>query len=244
LNPICILKTGSTLPEIARRLGDFEDWICRGMQVARDDVRVVDVCQGEALPDPADLAGVVITGSSAMVSEREPWSEAAAAWIPGLIALERPLLGICYGHQLIAHALGGSVADNPLGREIGTAQVRMAGDWKDDPLLGVLSAEFPAQVSHLQSVITLPRGAQLYGASPGDPHQVCAFGERTWSVQFHPEFDAEIVRGYIAGRREVLLEEGLDPEALASAARDGVFGDRMLARFAQLVREAQGGGIG
>ncbi len=71
-----IIKLGSTMPSLATRHGDFEDWVISGMGLTRDDVRVIDPTQGEALPPPDALPGIVLTGSHAMVTDREPWSEA------------------------------------------------------------------------------------------------------------------------------------------------------------------------
>ena len=81
--------------------------------------------RGEALPDPRSVRAVVVTGSAAMVTSREPWSERTAAWLCETVEVKTPVLGICYGHQLLAHALGGRVEDNPQGRHIGTVDVTL-----------------------------------------------------------------------------------------------------------------------
>src|SRR5690348_8631928 len=81
--------------------------------------------RARALRGAQDIAGVVVTGSHSMVSHREPWSERAAQWLAGVVESDRvPVLGICYGHQLLAHALGGEAGDHPAAIEIGTVQVR------------------------------------------------------------------------------------------------------------------------
>src|SRR5262245_61079370 len=107
------------------------------MGLAKSDVEVAAVAQGDPLPAPESPAGVVVTGSSAMVSHREPWSELTAEWLARAVELGTPVLGICYGHQLLAHALGGAVGRNPRGREIGTVEVRSLLPGQQDPLFGV-----------------------------------------------------------------------------------------------------------
>ena len=160
MRELIILKTGSTLPTLLARKGDFTDWIVAGLDAGSAAVRIVDAENGDALPAYDDVAGVVITGSHDMVTERQPWSERAAAWLPGLVERGIPTLGICYGHQLLAHALGGEVGDNPNGREFGTVTVDLTAEAADDPLLGGLPARLPVQVCHTQSALTLPAGAR------------------------------------------------------------------------------------
>ena len=104
-----IVKTGTTLPSISARRGDFEDWIRVSMGIEPTGLTVTSVFEDAQLPDPEDFAGIVITGSSAMVSHREPWSERTAAWLRNAVKCETPLLGICYGHQLFASMFGGNV---------------------------------------------------------------------------------------------------------------------------------------
>jgi len=235
VRPVLIVKTGETVPGVRARRGDFEDWIAAGLGAGADDLRVVRVDAGEALPDPALHAGVVVTGSSAMVSHREPWSEAAGRWLAGATAAGTPVLGICYGHQLLAHALGGDVAPNPNGREIGTVEVTLAAAAAADPLLGGLPARFAAQVSHVESVLRLPDGAEPLASTRLDPNHAFRAGERAWGIQFHPEFDADVVRGYLLDRREQIAAEGIDVDALLAATVETALAATVLRRFASLL---------
>jgi GMP synthase (glutamine-hydrolysing) len=237
MRPLLIVKSGRTLPELLARRGDYEDWIAAGVGLDPVRVRVVHAYQDAPLPEPGGLAGVVVTGSSAMVSERAPWSERAAAWLAAAARAGTPLLGICYGHQLLAHGLGGRVARNPRGREIGTIEVTLHEAARDDALFAALPRRLRVQATHLEAVLELPAGARLLAGSDGDPHQAFAWGERAWGVQFHPEFDADVVRAYLAARREALLAEGLDPDGLLAAAGDGAHGRALLRRFATLLRD-------
>jgi GMP synthase (glutamine-hydrolysing) len=227
---VLVVKTGTTLPELRPHRGDYEDWIAEGLGLPWGRIELASVYEGETLPEPCEPAGAVVTGSSALVSAREPWSERAAA-----VAAGTPLLGICYGHQLLAHALGGRVGRNPRGREIGTVAVELHAAARGDPLLGGLPAAMKVQATHVESVLELPPGARLLASSAIDPHQAFACAERAWGVQFHPEFDAEVVRIYLEVRREEIREEGIDPESLERAVEESPHGRRLLRRFAELL---------
>jgi GMP synthase (glutamine-hydrolysing) len=238
MKPILVVKCGGTLPALRARRGDYEDWILAGMGVAPECARIAAVSEGADLPAPAELQAAVLTGSSAMVSERAPWSERTAEWLRGAVAAELPVLGICYGHQLLGHALGGRVAANPRGREIGSVDVETLPAARGDALLGALPARLTVQATHVESVLELPPGARLLAGSRGDPHHAFSVGARAWGVQFHPEFDADVIRGYLDARREILGREGLDADALLAGVRESEDGRALLRRFAALAGAA------
>jgi GMP synthase (glutamine-hydrolysing) len=236
VDPVLIVKAGTTVPNVLGRRRDFEVWISAGMGLAQAKVRVCSVYLDEALPDPRAFAGAVVTGSSAMVTDRAAWSERTAEWLREVVAVGVPLLGICYGHQLLAHALGGTVENSPQGRHIGTVDITLTEEAQDDPLFGGFASVLHVPVSHRQSVIALPEGARRLAITARDPNHAFAIGMHAWGVQFHPEFDADIVRGYIDARRDDMIAEGLDPDALKAGAVDTLDGALLLRRFAHLVR--------
>jgi GMP synthase (glutamine-hydrolysing) len=231
-----ILKMGSTLPSLRSRRGDFEDWIIAGLGLAREEVVVIDVPQDLPLPALNGHAAVVITGSHTMVTERKDWSERAAEWLRDAVAAGVPVLGICYGHQLLAHALGGEVADNPNGREFGTVEVRLENAARDDPLLDGFPELIRVHVGHTQSVLRLPAGAVRLASNKWDANQAVRFGRTAWGVQFHPEFDTEIVREYIMHHRAVLAAQGQDPDALIESTTEYEFGPQLLRKFTEIAR--------
>ncbi|MDX1457824.1 MAG: glutamine amidotransferase [Marinobacter sp.] len=234
MSRVVILKTGSTYPAIANAFGDFEDWFVAGLSPELEQT-IVDVAL-EAPPGQAqDWDGIVVTGSPAMVSERAPWSERTASWLAQAVEQQVPVLGVCYGHQLLAHALGGQVGFHPNGRESGTFPVRLNEHGCQDPLLGQLPEQFPAQLTHLQSVLTLPPGATLLASSAFEPNQAFRVGSNAWGVQFHPEFSAPIMRAYLEVQSPSLREEGLDPDALIAGVTDTPEAASLLQRFSQLV---------
>ena len=236
---ILILKTGEALPAVKDHHGDFEDWIARGLGQAVSSLAVVSAHLGEPLPAAASIEGVVVTGSPAMVTERPEWSEMSARWLARVIERDSlPVLGLCYGHQLMAHGLGGEVGSNPQGREMGTVDVTFPTECEVDGGLDPLfeCGVFPGHMSHVESVLRPPEGARILARTALDPHSVLAFGPRQWGVQFHPEFDRDVMRGYIEVRRGILQDEGLDPDALMTGAEETDRLTRVLGRFADLVR--------
>jgi GMP synthase (glutamine-hydrolysing) len=234
MDPTLIVKTGTAIESLAAS-GDFEDWICRGMDIDRGSIEVVNVFDGEPLPSPDRFAGIVVTGSPAMVTHRDPWSESTAAWLGDAIAAGNPTLGICYGHQLIAHALGGEVGENPRGREIGTVDVTLEPTAQGDALLTGFSGRLRIHMSHSESVLQLPDDATRLGSTRQDPNAAFSIGS-AWGIQFHPEFDADIMQGYVTARRAALEAEGIDPEERLASIAECPDGPSVLQRFHALLQ--------
>lgn len=227
---LLILQAG-TPAEPLRRHGGFPHWIRVAAGLDRDDAVAVDITRGE-LPAAEGFAGVVVTGSPAMVTERHDWSERAAAWLREAAGDGLPVFGICFGHQLLAHALGGRVGDHPRGREMGTVEVALLPAADGDPLFGAMPARFAAHATHLQTVLEPPPGGVVLARSAHDGCQAFRWGERAWGVQFHPEFSAAHMRGYVAARRATLLAEGRDPRAMSRNITAAPHARRLLRRFA------------
>ena len=160
MSTILIIKTGATFPSLKAVKCDFDDWVVKGL--GRDchaEIAVADVAAESVLPSMAGLAGVIVTGSHAMVTDRAPWSERTAEWLLQAVKMDIPTLGICYGHQLLAYALGGKVGDNPNGFEAGTVVVTPNAFGSQDKLLHGFQGPFKAHMCHRQSVLQLPKGA-------------------------------------------------------------------------------------
>ena len=234
-NPkVVILKTGSTYPGLKEQFGDFEEWFVRGLS-PRFDITVLNTVAGELPGEPTDWDGVVVTGSPAMVSDREPWSEDAAEWLARVVDKAVPLLGVCYGHQLLAHALGGEVGYHPGGRESGTHRVELLNSAADDPLFRGMPDSFNAQLTHKQTVLRLPQGAILLGRNEFEPHQAFRVGKCAWGVQFHPEFSDAIMRAYLGVQATDLEREGFDSQAMINSVTGAPEASGLLERFCALV---------
>lgn len=238
---LLIIKTGSTFPEIESKFGDFDRWFISFFQKDGVDIWTVQVHDGDPLPAHGSVDAVLITGSPAMVSDREPWSENTAEWLRHYVTGGGLTLGVCYGHQLLAHALGGQVENHPQGREIGTLPVSLADAAKDDPLLYGLPATFSAHLTHQQSVIRLPQKAVLLASSAHEPHQAFRYGERCWGVQFHPEFTGPIMAAYLDRHASNLRAQKVDVEALYQLANLGApVASQVLDQFARIIADGTG----
>jgi GMP synthase (glutamine-hydrolysing) len=233
LKQIALIKTGCTLEQIKPRYGDFENWFASGLGVS--DLLQIDVFRQQTLPPLENLAGIVITGSPSMVSARLDWSERTAHWLRRAVQTGLPVLGVCYGHQLLAHALGGRVGPNPAGRQIGTVTAQLMDCHKEDPLFGHLPATFPAQTSHSEVILELPSGAKRLATSPLDNNFAIRFAANAWGVQFHPEFSLPVISDYIWHRAEDLRVEGLAPKQLLANTRETEAAHSVLRKFTSLV---------
>jgi GMP synthase (glutamine-hydrolysing) len=234
---LLIVQTGASLPAMHERHGDFPEWFRRGLGVATERVACVRVDAGEALPAPQSFSAAVITGSGAMVSERLTWSERTAEWLRSAVHAGLPMLGVCYGHQLLAHALGGHVDYNPRGREIGTVDIHCLPAAADDALFATQPAQFRAHATHLQSVLKPPPSAVVLARSVLDDCQAVRYAPRAWGVQFHPEFNVAHMRGYLHERTHVVNGEGLDARGLKGAVDASPHARAVLRRFARIAAQ-------
>ena len=230
---LLIVQTGTAPDAVRRRYGDYPEWFRRGLGLSPRRVHNVRVDRDARLPSPREFAAVLVTGSSAMVTERRRWSERTAAWVRGAVDDRVPLLGVCYGHQLLAHALGGAVDYNPLGDEVGTVTVQRTRAGASDAFLGALPQRFSAQATHAQTVVSLPPGAVVLARSAGERCQAVRFSETAWGVQFHPEFGVREMRAFVRDERESLHVAGVDAAALERAVRPCPHARTLLRAFAR-----------
>lgn len=192
--PFAIIQMGEPPVAIIEEVGQQNNWFTDALSLTQSHYKVYRPDQNDSLPPPSSLSGAVITGSWAMVTDLLPWSEETAQWIREAHKLGLPLLGVCYGHQLITHALGGKVGFNPAGSERGLQTVKLCGNYQHEPLLEQLPRQISAWLSHQQTVLEPPAGAEVMGYSEQDACQIIKYSDTTFSVQFHPEFSFEIMQ--------------------------------------------------
>lgn len=229
--PIAVIQMGLPPAALVAQQGEPADWFAHALEVAPDALLVVNPERGEPLPDASAFSVAIITGSWAMVTDRLDWSEHTAAWARALILAGAPLLGVCYGHQLMAHAMGGVVDYMPGGREQGTFPVSLTAAGRMDPLLRTLPSPFMAHLSHAQGVLVAPDGAAVLGRSVRDANQILRYGPDTLSFQFHPEFTVDILRAIMAGHRPGAAAQDAHVPDSVHAARETPLTRALMQRF-------------
>ncbi|MER6095833.1 type 1 glutamine amidotransferase [Streptomyces sp. NPDC001728] len=184
---------------------------------------VVRAWRGEALP--ADLrghAGLLVLGGSVNCEDDEaaPWLPAVRTLVREAVAGGMPLLGICLGGQIVAHALGGSVTTRSGGPEVGAVPLRRLPAAGRDPVLGGVPDGALAAQWHWDEVDRLPPGAVPLLTGDDCPYQAFRVGDAGWAVQFHPEVCADAVAEWAAEDGARLRAVGGDPEAAVRTVRE------------------------
>jgi len=234
MKKLYIIKAGTTFKNTSDKYGDFEDWVIDKIDNKNLDIKIVDVQIGNALPDLNDCAGIVITGSHSMVTDEEPWSVKLEKWIPSVIEKSIPLLGICYGHQLLAKSMQGFSTYHKNGMEIGTVIVNLTKEAKEDQLFKFLPESFEVDTIHSQTVEIVPKNAVRLAFNNHDKNHSFRIGKNGWGVQFHPEYDENIMKSYIT---EVSKTKDLDTEKLLNKVKATPYANGILKRFGQIVEE-------
>jgi GMP synthase (glutamine-hydrolysing) len=152
-----------------------------------------------------------------------------------LLEARIPIFGICYGHKLLARAAGGQVGFHRCGREIGTVAVQLLPNSKNDDLFRMLPQSFFVHVMHSQTVLDLPPGARRLAANAFERNHAFRFGDCAWGVQFHPEYNADIMRSYIKEQAVEIESAGLDVSELLRAVVKTSVAAKTLRTFVRFV---------
>jgi GMP synthase (glutamine-hydrolysing) len=216
---LLIVQTGTAAREIVERHGDYPDWF---EQALGAELPVLRAHAGHELGDlPPGTKGVLVTGSPLSLTRPEPWMDELGRRLQRLGEAGVPVLGVCFGHQLLGRAAGANVIPNPRGREIGTVRVQLTPEGRRDPLFAwAPEGEIEVQATHCDSLDAPPRGATLLASNEKCATQALRYSETVASVQFHPELHPDAVRDLIASRAGAIRAEGGDPDELRAAVRE------------------------
>ncbi len=196
MSKFLILKAGSTHPELKKIAGDTHEWIINAIDQPSLHFETISLHEMPVEVDFTAYQGVFITGSHSNVTEKQAWMQHAHGILKKAIGLNKPILGICFGHQLLADALGGVVNYHPVHGESGIVDLDLHPIAQTNPLTANLPPHFVVFAAHEQSVITLPNGAVCLGGNAHEPHHIVMFAKGVWGVQFHPEFTKTISNHY------------------------------------------------
>ncbi|KRS16285.1 type 1 glutamine amidotransferase [Roseovarius indicus] len=219
---IGILMTGHAVPELQERAGDYDAMFARllaGRGFEFETYNVVDE-QYPSAPDACD--GWLITGSKHGAYEDHPWIPPLEEFIRAVYASGRPMIGVCFGHQIIAQALGGKVIKYPGGWSVGRTEYDLDGE------------TFALNAWHQDQVTEVPQGAEVIGKSDFCAHAALVYDDRILTIQPHPEFGPDIVEDLIRLRGKGVVPDELLEGATArlDAPTDAArFADRMAAFF-------------
>ncbi|PUE44204.1 amidotransferase [Limnohabitans sp. 2KL-51] len=233
---LCILENDDLDPPLAQRYSRvaamFERLFAQAGYKGRIDT--FSARHGQYPGSFAAYDAVLLTGSRADSFSDEPWVVTLREQVARLLQDQHKLLGVCFGHQLIAHCLGAPVQRAPRGWRVG----RQAYDWLGAPENLGLAPGQAAQVallaSHQDQVLALPPGATLLATQADCPVAAYALGDQVFCIQPHPEFTPE-VSAFLLDKRRALMGEPLYEQSMGSLSEphDGLALARFMIRFVQ-----------
>ncbi|MFZ9199999.1 MAG: type 1 glutamine amidotransferase [Paracoccaceae bacterium] len=199
---IGILQTGLAPEMLAPKMGDYPDMFARLLDGNGFTFRTYRVVDGEFPDSVTDCDGWLITGSRHGVYEDHPWIRPLEEFIRQSFAAHVPMVGICFGHQIIAQAMGGRVERYPGGWAVGATDYDFGGK------------TMTLNAWHRDQVITAPKGAKVIASNEFCTNAALLYDDYALTVQAHPEFRPEFVDGLMQTRGKGLVPD----EVMAKAA--------------------------
>ncbi|MCT4555460.1 MAG: type 1 glutamine amidotransferase [Pelagimonas sp.] len=199
---IGILQTGHIPDEMAASQGSYSDLFQAFLGGQGFDFETWNVVDGVFPDGPEAADGFLITGSRHGAYEDHPWIPPLEDMIRAIVAADRPLIGVCFGHQIIAQALGGKVQ-------------KYDGGWA----IGPQDYDFPdgcktVQAWHQDQVVTLPEGAEVLAGNDFCRNAAILYPGKAYTVQPHPEFDDSFIDGLMTHRAK-----GVVPDEVLNSAK-------------------------
>ncbi|MGR5117243.1 type 1 glutamine amidotransferase [Vibrio astriarenae] len=201
---IGIITCGYVDPSLVDIDGQYVDMITTNLHAINDSIEFINYdAKAGVLPNLDACFGYILTGSVDNAYDNEPWITNLMEWIIRCEAQRKPLVGICFGHQLIARALGGKVERSNKGWGLGSYEVQICAQ-KRWMKLGVDSARL--LVSHQDQVTIAPSGMKVVAKNDFCPNFMLVKDNHIMTVQGHPEFSAEFTEAVVHNFKPLVTE--------------------------------------
>ncbi|MCJ8332579.1 MAG: GMP synthase [Lentisphaeria bacterium] len=204
---VALLQCDHVRDSLVEEHGDYDDMFKRYLGQAKDiELEIFDVMAGQ-YPAIDAYEAFLLTGSAASVYDGDTWILVLIQFIKTLHEQKKKTVGICFGHQLIAYALGACVEESERGWGIGSRDIQILykADWMNN------EADLCLLYSHRDQVETLPEGAVIIAGSSHCPIAVYQIGSHILGIQGHPEFSADYAEALMEARLEIIPSETIKP---------------------------------
>ena len=239
---IGLLVAGPVPDDLVSRFGTFDDMF--KALLSKQDPSLTfasyDVYEGKFPADTKECDGWIVTGSLHSAYEKLPWMLSLEAFIREAISSGQPTIGICFGHQIMATAMGGVVEKAPSGKWGAAVHTyKIALDAKDRPAwMGEDAETISLQASHQDQVTVLPESGCLIAGNEFCPNGMIAYGKAGLSLQLHPELSSGIVETLLHKRRGTGMTEQ-DADVALSHVNDPVDADRVAQWMVQFFHQSR-----
>lgn len=215
---IGVLKTDDVREQLVGEFGEYPEMFERLLKEQDEALEFVtyEVQHGQYPADIDEVDAYLITGSKTGVYDDKPWIRPLMAFVQKLNEHQKPTLGICFGHQIIAHALGGKTRKSAKGWGVGVHSYEMqeTPDW-----MGHKPEGFSLLVSHQDQVEEIPQNTRVLASSDFCPYALLQVGEHMLTMQAHPEFTKPYSKSLMELRREAFGDEVVE-KGVASLKND------------------------
>lgn len=213
---IGILETGKVGSELLERHGPYPNMFLNLLRKADPDAEIVtyDIVSKSDIPtSPHVVDGWIITGSKHGVYDDIPWIEPLKDFLREAYAAKAPIVGVCFGHQILAEALGGRVEKSHKGWGCGVHQYTLDAR---EPWMGEGSDNLAIHAMHQDQVVEKPAGARVIASSEFCEFAGLAYGDTAFSIQPHPEFNAGFAGDLVKARRGDVIDHDVADAGLAT----------------------------
>ena len=172
-------------------------------------IRVHNITEDPNIKLEVGDRAVIIGGSPHCLDENLPWMNTLKDFIRKVAETKVKMLGICFGHQIIAEAFGGKVEKCSVGGELGKISIDLTDLGKGDDMFKNLSTTFTTRAAHRDVVVEPPEGAQILAQNNSNEYQAFSIGPNIKTIQFHPEMTSDYFQTLIQNNKEALKEAGI-----------------------------------